>query len=107
MLYLVTASGGPGFATPEEMVEVLNEIVMPSFDEMIHLQKKKKILAGGLPVGERSFVFIAEATSNDELDRMLRDIPMWGMLDWEAVPLQSIEGRAAVEREALKKMKKG
>ncbi len=107
MLYLVTASGGPGFGTPEEMVEVLNEIVMPSFDEMIDLQKKKKILAGGLPVGERSFVFIAEAASNDELDRMLRDIPMWGLLDWEVVPLQSIEGRAAVEREALKKMKKG
>jgi hypothetical protein len=103
MLYLVTASEGPGFESEEEAAYVLQNIIIPSFEEIIKLKKKKRILAGGLPVGERAFVFIAEADSNDELDRMLRGIPMWGMLEWEAVPLQSFEGRAAIEGDAVKK----
>lgn len=104
-MYLVTASGGPGFESEEEMVHVLREVIMPSFKELIALKKKKKILGGGLPVGERSFVFIAQAASNDALDAMLREIPMWAALDWEAVPLQSFEGRAKIERGMLRKIK--
>jgi hypothetical protein len=105
MLYLVTASGGPGFESEEEADYILQNVIIPSFEELINLKKKKKILAGGLPVGERTFVFIAEAGSNEELDGMLRGITMWGMLEWEAVPLQSFEGRAAMERDAVKKMR--
>jgi len=105
MLYLVTATGGPSFGSEEEAVHVLKEIIMPSFTEMIKLKKQKKILAGGLPVGERSFVFVAQAPSNDALDAMLRAIPMWAALDWEAVPLQSFEGRAKIERGILSKIR--
>jgi hypothetical protein len=80
MKYLVIGSGGPGFASPKEAVSVLKEIVLPSFDKLIGLEKKK-IVAGGLPVGDRALVFIAEAASNEELDKMLRELPMWGTLD--------------------------
>ena len=94
MKYLVVGSGGPGFASQEEAVEVLEEIILPSFDQLMKLEKKKRILAGGLPVGDRAFVFIAEAASNEELDQMLRELPMWGSLDWEVTPLQTFSGRA-------------
>jgi hypothetical protein len=106
MRYLVVGSGGPGFASPEEAKEVLARIILPSFDQLINLENGKKILAGGLPVGDRTFVFIAEATSNDELDQMLRNLPMWGSLDWEVTPLQTFGGRAEMERKALEEMKK-
>lgn len=105
MLYLVTASGGPGFASQEEALRILEETIIPSFDELIELKKSKKILAGGFPAGERAFVFIAEADSNDQLDRMLRGITIWGQLEWEAVPLQSFEGRTNMEKDAVKEMK--
>jgi len=107
MLYLVTASGGPGFGSKEEAAHILEEIIIPSFEELENLTKKKKILAGGLPVGDKAFVFIAEAGSNDELDRMLRGLTMWGALEWEVVPLQSFEGRAASERDELKRIRSG
>jgi hypothetical protein len=81
MKYLVVASAGPGFASPEEALEVLQGTILPSFQQLIELEKRRKIIAGGLPVGERAFVFIAEAKSNDELDQMLRRLPMWGELD--------------------------
>jgi hypothetical protein len=41
----------------------------PHFEYVIRLKTEGKILAGGLPVGDREFVFIIEAPSNDEADR--------------------------------------
>jgi muconolactone delta-isomerase len=106
MRYLVVGSGGPGFASPEDTVAVLQGIILPSFKELIELEKRKKIIAGGLPVGDRAFVFIAEAKSNDELDQMLRKLPMWGTLDWDVTPLQTFNGRAKQERQAVRELKK-
>jgi muconolactone delta-isomerase len=107
MKYLVIGSGGPGFASPEEAVRALEGMALPSFDSLIKLEAQKVILAGGLPVGERTFVFIVESSSNEEVDQLLRNIPMWGSMEWEVTPLQSFSGRAAQERDALKKLKRG
>jgi muconolactone delta-isomerase len=106
MKYLVFGTGGPGFASQEEAVQVLKELVLPSFDALMKLEKQKKILAGGLPVGERALVFIAEAESNDELDSMLRDLPLWNLLEWEVTPLQSFGGRSSKELGVVKGFKK-
>ena len=106
MKYLVLASGGPGFASPEEALEILQDTILPSFKELISLEKRKKIIAGGLPVGERAIVFIAEARSNDELDQMLRKLPLWGEFDWEVTALQTFNGRAKQERQAVQELKR-
>ncbi len=103
--YLVTTTEGPGFASPDEVVEVLEKGILPTFDKLEALKSSGKIVAGGLPVGSRTFYLIVEAKSHDEVDRMLRDIPAWGVFSWEVTPLQSIEGRAAMEREILKSLK--
>lgn len=103
--YLVTTTEGPGFASPDEVVEVLENGILPTFDKLEALKSSGKIVAGGLPVGSRTFFLIVEAKSHDEVDRMLRDIPAWGVFSWEVTPLQSIEGRAAMEREILKSLK--
>jgi muconolactone delta-isomerase len=106
MRYLVSGSEGPGFASPEEAVEILEEVVLPTFDVLMKLEAQKKIAAGGLPVGDRAFVFIVEAASNEELDRLLRSLPAWGVLEWHVTPLQSFAGRAAQERDVVKQFKK-
>ena len=106
MKYLVIGSEGPGFASPEETVEVLEKGVFPTFDALLKLEAEKKILAGGLPVADRALVFILEASSNDEADQILRDIPSWGVLKWKVTPLQSFEGRANYERSLVEEIKK-
>jgi hypothetical protein len=106
MRYLVSGSEGPGFASPEEAVEILEEVVLPTFDALMKLEARKKIVAGGLPVGDRAFIFIVEAASNEELDRLLRSLPAWGVLEWHVTPLQSFAGRAAQERDLVKQFKK-
>ena len=106
MKYLVVGSEGPGFGSPEEAVAILEGAVLPSFDELIKLEKSRKILAGGLPVGERALVFIVDAASHEELDQLLQDLPLWGVLNWEVTPLQSFAGRVTHERDLVKKLKK-
>lgn len=105
MKYLVVGSSGPGFMSPSEGMELLENVVLPSFNYMIQLEKEKKIIAGGLPVGDRAFVFVMEADSNDELDRLIRNIPMWATLDWEVTPLQTLSARADQERQAVQEYK--
>lgn len=105
MRYLVIASEGPGFATPEETVQVLEKAIVPTFDALLKLEADKQIIAGGLPVGERKLVFILEAPSNEKADEILRDIPVWGVLKWQVTPLQSFEGRADKERSVLADLK--
>jgi len=104
-LFLVITTEGPGFADPKEVAEVLEKGILPTFDMLMELKAKKKIVAGGLPAGSRTFYLIVEADSHHEIDRMLRDIPAWGVFSWEVTPLQSIEGRAEMERKILKKLK--
>ncbi len=54
MRYLVTASEGPGFSSPEEDVHILEKTILTSFEALIELEKGKKILGGGLPLGDKS-----------------------------------------------------
>ena len=104
-LFLVSTTEGPGFAEPNEVIQVLEKGIIPTFNHLIELKGKKKIVAAGLPVGSRTFYLIVEADTHDEVDRMLRDIPAWGIFSWSVTPLQSLEGRAAIEREILKSLK--
>lgn len=105
MKYLVTAEGGPGFATPEEAVNVLENFILPTFDALMKMERKK-LISGGLPVGERTIIFVLEASSNEEADKLLRGLPAWGLFDWEVIPLQSIKGRADTELDAVRRLKK-
>ena len=40
-----------------------------------------------MPLGDRAFVSIIEAPSNAEADRIVRDMPAWGLLEWKVTPL--------------------
>jgi hypothetical protein len=102
--YLVSASEGPGFATPEEALKTLEDMVLPLFESLMRLESEKKILAGGVPVGDRGVVFILQAASHGEVDRMLRSLPMWSLFKWDVVALETFAGRAAQEREYIQRL---
>ncbi len=103
MKYLVMGTEGPGFFSPEEEAQVLEDVVLPTFKFLIDMEEEGRVV-GGLPVGDRAFVFIIEAESNDDVDRLIRSMPMWGALEWEVTPLQDFTNRADAEREVLTKL---
>lgn len=106
MRYLVTGSSGPVSTNAEDMMDLLEDFVLPGFETLKRLESENRIVAGGVPVSERAIVFIADVASNEELDQMLRSLPFWGVLDWQVTPLQSFEGRAFHERKILQQLKK-
>lgn len=105
MQYLVHGSGGPGYTSPEETLQVLEQGILPTFDYLIGLEKQGKILAGGIPLAERAIVLVVEASSNEEVDRLIRDVPAWGVLDWQVTPLETLSGRAEKEREVVSQLR--
>jgi len=105
MKYLVTGTEGVGFFSADEAIEILENVVLPAFNELEELESDGAIV-GGVPVGERSFVFIVEAESHDDVDRTVRSLPVWGGMEWEVTPLQDFDLRAAQEKEILKDLKK-
>jgi hypothetical protein len=107
MQYLVEGARGPLPPSPEQAIALLEGTVIPHFEYMIRLRAEGKILAGGIPVGDRAFICIIEAGSNEEADRIVRDMPAWGLLEWKVTPLQSVEARAEMERKAVHALKSG
>ena len=105
MQYLVEGARGPLPPSPEQAIAVLEGTVIPHFEYMIRLKAEGKILAGGIPVGDRAFICIIEAGSNEEADRIVRDMPAWGLLEWKVTPLQSVEARAEMEQKAVHALK--
>ena len=105
MQYLVEGARGPLPASPEQALALLEGTVIPHFEHVTKLKAEGKILAGGIPIGDRAFVFIIEAASNDEADRIVRDMPAWGLLEWKVTPLQSVEARAEMERRVVQALK--
>jgi len=81
---------GPGFLSPEDAMQILPKPILPCFDVLIKLEAEKNILAGELPFGERSFVFMLEAPCNEEADSL--SPPCYGhalhritsMVNWRA-----------------------
>ncbi len=104
--YLVVASNGPSFTSPKEAIQILEKGILPTFAAIQKLQCEGKIVAGGLPVGERSLIMVVRASSNKEVDRMLRTLPAWGAMQWKVTALESFSGRASHEQEILGELKK-
>jgi muconolactone D-isomerase len=107
MKYLVTMEfvGTPPVASPQEMVQWLERMIIPTEEAMMKLEADKKILAGGDLSGRRGMALILEAASNDELSRILSGIPEWPFLEVDVTPLESFEERLAQVRETLERLK--
>src|SRR5215217_2949804 len=106
MQYLVTEeliNPGPQLP-PDQLVGIMRQWVLPSMDTLINLKSEGKIIAGGVPVGERALVLIFEAESNEELDSILQRLPLWGLAKWKVTPLENLEGRTARDRQFIEQL---
>ena len=101
MQYLVTEDLiDPGaLLPPDQLVGMMRQAILRYLDALITLKSEGKIIAGGVPVGERAVVFIVEAESNEELDSILQSLPLWGLAKWKVTPLENLESRIARDRQ--------
>ena len=107
MQYLVTmefVEPGPLFS-PQQLGQMVEETILPSFDLLASLQAEGKIVGGGVLAGTRTATFIIDAATNDELDQLLEGIPWWGLMKTSVAPMQEFAKRAANDRALLERIK--
>jgi hypothetical protein len=104
--YLVTGEyvdPGP-LLPPEQLVQMLEQMVLPSFEALAKLEEQKKVL-GGIVCGARAGAFIVDVASNTELNQLLQELPFWGIVKWTSTPLQTFRERAVDESKAIDRIK--
>jgi hypothetical protein len=74
------------------------ERIAPGQAALAALEAEGTIVAGGVPPGVRSVVFIADVEDNDALGDLLGRLPIWGINHWTVEPLQTFSARAAQTR---------
>ncbi|MBJ6763925.1 hypothetical protein DRW03_30985 [Corallococcus sp. H22C18031201] len=106
MLYLVTwefiESAAP--ASAEKAMRMLRDSVLPGLRKCAEWEQQGRILGGGSVVGEKASVVVMRAASNEELSRMLRSLPFWGLMRMKVTPLEGFAERAAQEEKSVARL---
>ena len=61
------------------LATIVREAILPSVEALIPLSAARKLVTGGYLVGERTMVFVFEADSEEEVCRVLEDLPLSGV----------------------------
>ena len=91
--------------SPEEFVNMVENLVIPSFETMDKLETDN-IIVSGIVSGTRTAIFIIDVESNNELTRLLQSFPFWGILKWDIVPLDIPNERIEIDKQLLENIKK-
>jgi hypothetical protein len=70
MQYLVEAENIDGLIPMKDVPDYLNHIVIPSYEQLIEWESENKI-KGRLLAGQRAGAFVIDASSNEELGKIL------------------------------------
>lgn len=89
MLYFVTTDHFSGPPPPPDQMAGLLDTVLSTLDRLNGLLADGKIVAGGVPAGQKKHVFIVDAASNDEVTELVQSLPLWMAHQWEITPMES------------------
>ena len=96
----------PGVApTPETGQAFIDRIILPTLARAEALHAEKKILAGGPVVGRIALLFIVEAVSPEEVDRIVSSLPLWSLSEARVTPLITFMDRRDHVRSILNSLK--
>jgi len=98
MLYLTNSEligGSP--LPPKEWLE----IVLKSMEDVVNYKKQGKVVLHVGYVGRPAGTIIWDVDSNEELMRILSQLPFWPFLEWEIIPLISTEQTIESIKQAL------
>ena len=85
-------------------IELIEGQVFPSFESLIGLESSGKIM-GGVEVGSRKLTFIADCANNEELDELIKSLPVWMLVKTKVTPLADFGQRKKRDENFLKAMK--
>jgi muconolactone delta-isomerase len=98
MLYLTNSELIGGYPLP--LKEWL-EIVLKGMEDVVNYKKQGKVVLHVGYVGRQAGTIIWDVDSNEELMRILSQLPYWPFLEWEIIPLISTEQTIESIKQAL------
>jgi hypothetical protein len=93
-------------AAPLDIVGLWEKIIHPSHEMLIKWVKEKRI-TGGCFAAQREVVFILDAISNEEVGSILADLPVWPLIKWDVLPIQSFKSADERDRKVIDRLKTG
>lgn len=79
--------------TREEGASFVQNVIFPTLTQCKKLVEEGKILAGGPASAQIRLVFIIEAESALELDKLIESLPVWALMETTVTPLTTFEDR--------------
>ena len=73
------------------LTNIVTEKILPSLDALMDLQSKGKVLAGGHPVGQHYVMLFMEAESEEEVRKLVGELPLSELGDTAVTELRSFE----------------
>ena len=64
-------------------------------------------ITGGCFSAQREVVFIMESSSNEEVGSVLADLPVWALIKWDVLPIQSFKSADERDRKVIDRLKAG
>ena len=92
-------------AVPQDGIDFIEQIILPTLELCQKLQAEKKILAGGPMSGSIALSFIVSAGSAQELDDLITSLPVWPRMETVVTPLTTFDGRMESVRALLEQLK--
>jgi hypothetical protein len=106
MLYLVEGEvyDSPHALPPDQAIRMFEQTILPGLETLAQWEESGRI-RGGAMAGYRRGYFIVDVASNEELGKLLRSLPFWGILKWHTTPLQSFRSALEGDREVIGRVK--
>ncbi len=73
------------------LTNIVTEKILPSLDALKDLQSKGKVLAGGHPVGQQYVMLFMEAESEEEVRKLVGELPLSELGDTAVTQFRSFE----------------
>ncbi len=106
MLYLVDMSLASGPKTPQEGIELITALLLPTLAAAKELEKKGIIVAGGPKTGQIGFSMIFKVDSIEQFDEIVERLPIWTRMHTTVTPLTPFEVRESSIQKLLEDTKK-
>jgi muconolactone delta-isomerase len=90
MRFLITLDGSDMAVgrPPEQLGQVVEQMVVPSMEQLAQWEQEGRIHGGGYTAA-RGGAFIMDADSSEEVEQLLTSLPYWGLVKVEVKPLIS------------------
>ena len=105
MNYLVQMKLADRPTTPQEGIDFIEQVILPTLELGKKLEDEKKIIAGGPLSGAIALSLIVDAESAAELDNLISSLPVWPQMETAVTPLSTFEVRSQAVRARLQQLK--